>query len=74
MATQAQSITRAIEPPRTDETVRLRYRGDAPVIIPGPASGRLYRIDHDALEVAADRRDVSALVATGRFLRLSGKY
>jgi hypothetical protein len=69
-----QSTTRAIEPSRADDTVRLLYSGDAPVIIPGPASGRLYRIDHDALEVAADRRDVPALVATGRFSRLTAEY
>ena len=50
-------------------TVALIYTGDAPVVLNGPVSGRQYRIDASASPVAADPRDVRALMATGRFAR-----
>ena len=71
MTAPVQSVTSRFRPPPSEEAVPLRYEGDAPVIISGPVSGRLYRIEHDAREVAADRRDVLAFVATGRFSRLT---
>ena len=67
--TQVHSVTHLIERPVAGETVRLRYHGDAPVIFTGPASRRQYHIAARGQEVAADRRDASALVATGRFSR-----
>jgi hypothetical protein len=68
--TRAPSVTEPTVRPAASETIRLTYRGDAPVILTGPGSGRLYRIEPDARVVAIDRRDVPALVATGRFARL----
>lgn len=50
--------------------VVLKYTGDAPVILNGPVSGRRYQIDASASAVTADARDVRALMATGRFIRV----
>jgi hypothetical protein len=73
MSTPAPSVTRAFKRSSPGEAIRLGYKGDAPIIISGPVSGRLYRIERDARELAADPRDVPALVATGRFSRLTGE-
>jgi hypothetical protein len=58
--------------PAAGETVALSYTGDAPIIMAGPRSGRLYRIDPESRHVPVDRRDVPALVATGRFEQIDG--
>ena len=64
----ARSVTRPVVPPRA--TTVLRYAGDAPVAFTGPVSGQRYRITDEAREVAADERDVPALIATRRFARI----
>lgn len=65
--TRVQSVTRPIARPVANEMVRLTYQGEAPVIVTGPRSGRLYRIETDTRDMAVDRRDVPAFLATGRF-------
>ncbi len=68
--TRAPSVTGPSVRQAASETIRLRYSGDAPVILTGPGSGRIYRIEPEARVVAIDPRDMPALVATGRFARL----
>jgi hypothetical protein len=57
-------------PPRRDdpEDTHLRYRGPIPMVLRGPVSRRLYRIEA-AGPVAVAAGDVPALVRTGWFDR-----
>jgi hypothetical protein len=68
--TRPPSVTHPLARPAAHEAIRLRYTGDAPVIVTGPGTGTLYRIEPEAREIAVDRRDLPALVATGRFARV----
>jgi hypothetical protein len=68
--THARSVTHPFNRPASSETVRVTYSGDTPVVVTGPRSGRLYRIEPEAREVVIDQRDMPALLATGRFTRI----
>ena len=48
----------------------VRYRGPAPMVLRGTASGEIYRLAQTDAPVEVDSRDAGALVRTGWFIRL----
>ncbi len=60
-----------VEPPPA-AAVALRYRGDTPLALRGPFSGRVYRVGPKAHDVDADARDAEALLRTLLFERNPG--
>ncbi|MBI1173271.1 hypothetical protein GC209_17930 [bacterium] len=53
--------------PAVGAEVWLAYTGRADLALRGPESGRIYHVGPAARQVAADIRDVEALLRTGQF-------
>lgn len=47
----------------------VRYQGPAPMVMRGPATGEIYRIEVENALVDVDAGDVPALIRTGWFAR-----
>lgn len=50
----------------------LRYGGPVPMTLRGPVSGTTYQMNQAGQQVAADARDVPALLGTPWFARAGG--
>jgi hypothetical protein len=52
---------------RIEGDLTLNYSGRADLALRGPVSGRIYQVGPAARRLAADPRDVDALLRTGQF-------